>query len=218
MPLSILSTEFSSVTQLYPAIWDPMNHSTPGLPVHHQLLEFTQTHVHWVGDAIQPSHPNITPFSSCPQSFPASGSFLMSQLFASGGQNIGVSASTSVLPMNIQDWFPLGLTDLISSLSKGLSRVFSNTTVQKHKFFGAQLSSQSNSRIHTWLLEKPQNSHVINTCYCTYTRKATKNLFKRLILTAVVKNGKQLGSTYIVDGNLKWYKHFGKQFDRSSQS
>ena len=87
-------------------------------------------------------HPMIscsfTPFSSCPQSFPASGSFLMSQLFASGGQSIG--ASVSVLPMNIQDWFPLGLTSLISLLSKGLSRVFSNTTVQKHQFFRTQLS------------------------------------------------------------------------------
>ena len=83
---------------------------------------------------------SVIPFSSCPQSFPASGSFQMSQLFASGGQNIGVSASTSVLPMNIQDWFPFGWTGWISLQSKGLSRVFSNTTVQKHQFFGAQLS------------------------------------------------------------------------------
>ena len=83
---------------------------------------------------------SITPFSSCPQSFPASGSFPMSQLFASGGQSVGVSASTSVLPMNTQDWFPLGGTVWISLQSKGLSRVFSNTTVQKHQFFGAQLS------------------------------------------------------------------------------
>ena len=104
-------------------------------------------------------HPTISssvvPFSSCPQSFPASGSFPVSQLFASGGQSIGVSASTSVLPMNTQDWSPLGWTSWISLKSKGLSRVFSNTTVQKHQFFGAQLSSQSNSHIHTWLLEKP---------------------------------------------------------------
>ena len=103
-------------------------------------------------------HPTISssvvPFSSCPQSFPASGSFQMSQLFASGGQNIGVSASTSVLKMKTQDW-SLGWTGWISLQSKGLSRVFSNTTVQKHQFFGAQLSSQSNSNIHTWLLEKP---------------------------------------------------------------
>ena len=103
-------------------------------------------------------HPTISssviPFTSCPQTFWASGSFLMTQFFASGGQSIGVLASASVLPMNIQDWFPLGLTSLVFLLSKGLSRVFSNTTVQKHHFFGAQLSSQSNSHIHTWPLRK----------------------------------------------------------------
>ena len=98
---------------------------------------------------------SIVPFSSCPQSFPASGSSQMSQFFASGGQSIGVSASASVLPMNTQDWSPLGWTGWISLQSNGLSRVFSNTTVQKHQFFGAQLSSQSNSHIHTWPLEKP---------------------------------------------------------------
>ena len=121
---------------------DPVDGSTPGLPVHHQLPEFTQTLVHWVSDAIQPSHP-VIPFSSCPQSFPASGSFPMSQFFASGGQSIGVSASASVLPVNTQDWFHLGLTDWISLQSKGLSRVFSNTIVQKHQFFCAQLSQLS---------------------------------------------------------------------------
>ena len=103
-------------------------------------------------------HPTISfsfiRFSSCLQPFPASGSFPVSQFFASGGQCIGVSASASVLPMNIQDWFPLGCTGLISLQSKGLSGVFSTTTVQKHQFFGAQLSSQSNSHIHTWPLEK----------------------------------------------------------------
>jgi len=83
---------------------------------------------------------SVVPFSSCPQSFPTSGSFQMSQLFPSGGQNIGVSASTSILPMNTQDWSPLGWTGWISLQSKGLSRVFSNTTVQKHQFFSAQLS------------------------------------------------------------------------------
>ena len=128
--------------------------STPGFPVHHQLLELTQTHVHWVGDAIQPSHPLSSPPPSCLQSFPASGSFSMSQFFTSGGQNIGAAAAASVLPMNIQDWFPLGWTGWISLQSKGLSRVFSNTTVQKHKFFNAQLSLWFNSHIHTWLLEK----------------------------------------------------------------
>ena len=98
---------------------------------------------------------SVTPFSSRPQSFPASGSFPMSQLFASGGQSIGVSASASVLPMNIQGWFSLGLTGLISLLSKGLTKVFSNTTVWKRQFFSPQPSSWSNSHIHTWLQEKP---------------------------------------------------------------
>ena len=98
---------------------------------------------------------SLVPFSSCSQSFPASGSFQMSQLFAWGGQSIGVSAWTWVLPMNTQDWSPLGWTGWISLQSKGLSRVFSNTTVQKHQFFSAQLSYWSNSHIHTWLLEKP---------------------------------------------------------------
>ena len=98
--------------------------------------------------------PSFIPFSSCLQSFPASGSFLMSQLFSSDGRSIGASASASVFPMNIPDWFPLGLTGLISLLSKGLSRIFSNITFQKHQFFVAQLSSQSNSHTYTWLLEK----------------------------------------------------------------
>ena len=98
---------------------------------------------------------SVVPFFFCLQSVPASGSFQMSQLFTSGSQSIGVSVSTSVLPMNTQDWCPLGWTSWISLQSKGLSRVFSNTTVQKHQFFGAQLSLQSNSHIHTWLLEKP---------------------------------------------------------------
>ena len=147
-----------SVTQSSLTLCNPMDCSTPGFPVHHQFPEFTQTQVHWVGDAIQPSHPlsspsppafnlsqhqspslshggfsnsfplsqwchpaissSVAPFSSCPQSFPASGSFPMSQLFALGGQNIGASAS--VLSVNIQGWFPLGLTGSISLLSKGL--------------------------------------------------------------------------------------------------
>ena len=105
----------------------------------------------WCHPTIQTS---IVPFSSCPQSFPASGSFEMSQLFTSDGQSIGVSASKSLLPMNTQDW-SLGWTGWIFLQSKGLSRGFSNTTVQKHQFYGVQFSSQSNSHIHTWLLEKP---------------------------------------------------------------
>ena len=100
---------------------------------------------------------SVVPFSSCPQTLPASGSFPISQFFASGGQSIGVSASmTSVPPMNTQDWSPLGWSGWISLQSQGLSKVFFNTTVQKNQFFGAQLSFQSNSHIHTWLLEKPQ--------------------------------------------------------------
>ena len=106
----------------------------------------------WCHPAISSS---VAPFFSCPQSFPASGSFPVSQLFTWGGQSIGVSASASVLPMNTQDWSPLGWTGWITLRSKGLSRVFSNTTVQKHQFFGSQLSSQSNFHIHTWPLEKP---------------------------------------------------------------
>ena len=105
-------------------------------------------------------HPTIlspvVPFSSCFQSFPTSGSFLMSQLFISGGQSTGASASALVLPVNIQDWSPLGWTGWISLQSKGLSKVSSNTTVQKHQFFSAQTSLRFNSHIHTWLPEKPQ--------------------------------------------------------------
>ena len=146
--------QFSSVAQWCPTLCDPMNHSTPGLPVHHQLPEFTQTHVHWVSDAIQPSHPLSSPFP------PA---FNLSQY-----QGLFKWASSShqvakVLEFQLQQqffqWifrtdFPLGWTGWISLQSKGLSRVSSNTTVQKHQFFCTQLSSQSNSHIHTWLLEK----------------------------------------------------------------
>ena len=140
--LSLVSS-FSSVPQSCPTLFDPMNCSTPGFPVHQQLLEVTQTQIHQVSDAIQPSHP-VIPFSHL-QSFPASRSFLMSQLFASGGQSTGASALASVLAVHIQGWFPLGLTGLISLQSKGLSRVFSNSTVQKNQFLGAQPFLLSNS-------------------------------------------------------------------------
>ena len=98
---------------------------------------------------------SVTPFSSCPQSFPASGSFPMSRLFISGSQSIGSSASVSVLPMSLQGWFSLKLTGLIFLLSRGVSRVFSSTTIWKHQFFSAQPCLWSNSHIHTWLLVKP---------------------------------------------------------------
>ena len=122
-----------------------MNHSIPGLPVHPQLLESTQTHVRWVSDAIQPSHP-VIPFSSCPQSFPAPRSFQMSQLFTWGGQSTGVSALTSDLPMNTQDWSPLGWTGWISLKSQGTRKSLlqyhsSKTSILWHSaFFIVQLS------------------------------------------------------------------------------
>ena len=117
IPMKIL-VQFSSVTQSCPTLSDPIKWSIPRLPVHHQLQESTQTHVHWVSDAIQPSYP-LSSFSSCPQSFPESESFPMSWLFALGGQTIGISAW--VLTMHIQGWFSLGLTGLVSLQSKGLS-------------------------------------------------------------------------------------------------
>ena len=132
------TSQFSSVTQSYPAFCDSINHSTPGLPVHHQLPELTQTHIlQWCHPTISSS---VVPFSSCLQSFPASRSFQMSQLFAWSGQSIVVSASASVFPMNNQNWFPLRSTGWVSLQSKELSRVFYNTTVQKYQFFSAQLS------------------------------------------------------------------------------
>ena len=140
--------------QVRPTLCNPMDCSMPDFPVLHYLPEFAQTCPlsQWCNPAILSS---VIPFSSCLQYFLASGSFPTSQFFASGGQSIAVSASALVLPMNIQDWFPLGWTGLIFLQSKGLSGVFSNTTVQKHQFFSAQLSQQSKSHIHTWPLEKP---------------------------------------------------------------
>ena len=138
-------------------------------------------------------HPTISssviPFSSQLQSFSASGSFQMSQFFPLGGQSIGVSASASVLPMNIQDWFPLRLTDLISLQSKGLSRVFSNTTVQKHLFFGGKLSLWSNSHLHTWLLENPSLTRW------TFVGKVMSlffNMLSRLVITFLPRSKRLL--------------------------
>ena len=150
----LISVQFSSVTQSYPTLCDPMNRSKPGLcpsptpGVHSDSRPSSQ----WCHSAISSS---VVPFSSCPQSRPASESFPMSPLFAWGGQSTGVSALASFLPKKSQFWSPSEWTGWISLQSKWLSRVFSNTTVQKHQFFGAQPSSQSNSHIHTWPQEKP---------------------------------------------------------------
>ena len=128
--VQLSSVQSSSVAQLCPTLCNPMNRSTPGLPVHHQLPEFTQTHVHWVSDAIQPSHPLLSPSPPAPNPSQHQSLFL-SQLFAWGGQSTGVSALASFLPKNTQGWSPLKWTGWISLQSKGLSGVFFNTTVQK---------------------------------------------------------------------------------------
>ena len=133
---------------------DPMDCSMSGFPIHHYLPELAQTHLHWVGDTIQPFHP-LPSLLLLPSIFPSIKVFLRSQFFTSGRHSIWASALASVLPMTIQGWFLFQFTSLISLQSKGLSRVFSNTTVQKHQFFSAQLSLRSNSHIYTWLLEKP---------------------------------------------------------------
>ena len=146
-------------------------------------------------------HPNISfsviPFSSHLQSFPASGSFPRNQFFASGGQSIGVSASASVLPMNIQEWFALGWTGWISLQSKGLSRVFSNTTVQKHQFFGAQLSLYSDSHIHTWLLEI-----TIALTRWTFVSKVISLLFNMLSRLWVFPGGSEVKASASNAGDL----------------
>ena len=148
--------QIRSVAQLCPTLCDPMNCSTPDLPVCPSPTPGVQGDSHplsqWCHPAISSS---VVPFSSCPQSLPASESFPMSQLFAWGGQSTGVSAWASFLPKKSQGWSPSEWTGWIYLQSKGLSRVFSNTTVQKHQFFSTQPSSQSNYHIHTWPLEKP---------------------------------------------------------------
>ena len=149
-----VTTNCCSVTQLCPTLCNPMNCSMPGFPVLHYLPEFAQTHVHWVGDAIQPSHPLSPP---CPplKSFPALGSFPISWLFTLGGQSTGASASASVLPMNIQGQFPSGFTGLILLKSKGLSL---KSLLQYHfKSINSLALSLlwPNFHICTLLLEKP---------------------------------------------------------------
>ena len=152
--LQYCDVHLSSMAQACPILCDPMDCNTPGFPVHHQLPELAQTHVYWVSDVIQPSH-SLASLLLLPSIFPSISVFSMNHFFSSGGQSIGASATASVLPMNDQNWFPLGLIGWISLLFKELARVFSNTTVQKYQFFGAQLSLWSNFHIHTWLLEKP---------------------------------------------------------------
>ena len=144
-PGSVQSSSVAS-DSLRPHSRPPCSSPTPGVYPNSSPLS------RWCYPTISSS---VVPFSSCPQSIPASGSFQVSQLVPSGGQSTGVSASTSVLSINTQNWSPVGWTGWISFQSKGLSRVFSNTTVQKHQFFSAQPSSQSNSHIHTWPLETP---------------------------------------------------------------
>ena len=137
---------FYLVSKSYSTLCDTMDCSMPSFPVPHYILEFAQTHVSWVGWCYSTRLFSVIPFSSCSQSFPASRSFLLSQLFASDDQSIGASASG--LPMNFQDWFPLGLTGLTSLQSKEFSSIFSSTTIQKYQFFGVQPSLWSNSHIH----------------------------------------------------------------------
>ena len=147
---------YSSVAQSYPTLCSPMDCSTSRLPCPSPTpgAYSNSFSLSWL---IPSNHLILChPFFSCLLSFPASGSFPMSQLFVSGGQSTVDSALALVLPMNIEDWFPLGLTEWISSQSKGHPRVFSNTTVQKHQLFSAQVSLWPNSHIHTWLLEKPK--------------------------------------------------------------
>ena len=150
------TVQFSSVAQSCPTLCDPMNRSTPGLPVHHQLPEFTQTHVHWVSDAIQPSYLLLSPSPPAPNPSQHQSLFQWVNSSHEVAKVLEFQLQHQSFPMNIQGWFPLGWTGWISLQSKGLSRVFSNTTVQKHQFFSAQLSSWSKSHIHTWPLEKPQ--------------------------------------------------------------
>ena len=169
-----------------------MNCSTPGLPVHHQLPEFTQTHVHWVGDAIQPSHPLLSPSPPAPN--PSQHQSVFRWVNSSHElvlrMSTGVSALASFLPKNTQDWSPSQWTGWISLQSKGLWRVFSITTVQKHQFFGAQLSSQSNSHIHTWLLEK-----TIALTRQTFVGKVMSsffNMLSRLVITFLPRSKRLL--------------------------
>ena len=155
-----------SVIKSCPTLFNPLDCSKTGFPVLHYLSEFAQIHVHWVGEP--PNHLILcSPFPLfLPPTFPASGSFPISQLFTSGDQSTGASASALVLPVNIQGWFPLGLTVLISLQSRGLSRVFSSTTIQKHEFFSYQPSLWSLTSIHdSWKNRSFDYSELCRTVY-----------------------------------------------------
>ena len=145
---------FSSVAKSCTTLCNPMDHSIPGFPDFHCLPEFAQTHVHWVSDVIQPSHPLSPPSPLALNLSQHQGLFQWVGSCIRWPKNWS-SASAPVIPMNSQGWAPLGLTGLISLLSQGLLRLFSNTTVQKQQFFNVQPSLWSKSHIHTWLLEKP---------------------------------------------------------------
>ena len=191
LPWIILRWSFLfSVTKLCQTLCDPMDCSMLGFPVLHYLPRFAQTHVHLVDDAIQPSHPLLVPFSSRLQPFPASGSFPVSRLFASDSQRIGASASASVLPMNIQDWFPLGWTGMISLQIKGLSRVFSNITVQKHQFFGC-------SAFFTVQLSHPymttgKTIALTSRIFVGKVRSLLLNMLSRLVITFLLRSKRLL--------------------------
>ena len=172
----MICDQFSSVAQSCPTLCNPkdwIQHARPPCPSPTlRACSYSCPLTQWCHPTISSS---VVSFSSCPESFPASASFQMSQFFASGSQSIGASTSASVLPMNTKNWCPLGWTGWISLQSKGLSRVFSNTTVQKHQFFGTQLSLWSNSHIHTWLLEK-----TIALTRWTFVSKVIALLFNML--------------------------------------
>ena len=192
---SFFNTQFSSVQGLS-CVWlcDPMDCSTPGFPAHHQLVELTQAHVLWDSDAIQPSHP-LSSFSSCLQSFPASGSFQMIQFFTSGGQSIGVSASVSVLPKNIQDWFPLGWTGWISFLSKRLSRVLQHQSSQASILWPSVLYGTTLASIRDYW-------KTIALTRWTFVGKVMSLLFNmlpRLVITFLPRSKLSLGKK-----NVSW--------------
>ena len=215
------TVHFSSVTQSCLTICNPMDCSMPGLPVHHQLLELTQIHVHRVGDAIQPSHP-VIPFSSCLQSFSASGSFPMSQLFTSGGESIGASASASVLPMNIQNWFPLGLTGkkTLVPWKKSYDQPRQHIKKQKHYFDNKGPSGQSYSfsisHVWMWELDCKESWAVKNWCFWTVgLEKTFESWTARRSNHSILK---EISPEYTLEGlmlklKLQYFGHLTRRTD-----